>query len=304
MHGKSKTMLSTLWLLLDIWPSSLCSPTPNPRKNLEADLPKGIWRRFHFEDDNPVSGHLTRHQNPLSFDTTIYQLSVFFVRIILTCILLLIVPPSVAYFRSCHSYSWKEEALFQLVLSFSMLAKPSALILSHCWLLLMIKASPHNLPPIVLFQKDCGGCIKCLTCVLQYIFVISSGKAEGILYEDDADGFSFQDGQYLLTTYEAQQVSIENVRDGSEVVVRVTRSEGKWTRPDRQLHVRLLIGNTTEVLVDFKLMKIIEKNFYSALHFLSFALPPLGCVYKTLRTWEWLFSAGWRRGKRRRGSED
>ncbi|XP_024376323.1 uncharacterized protein [Physcomitrium patens] len=141
-------------------------PTPNPRKNLEADLPKGIWRRFHFEDDNP--------ELPLLF--------------------------------------LKGGGIV-----------PTGPVIQH------------------------AGEAKRSDTITLLVALDDQGKAEGILYEDDADGFSFQDGQYLLTTYEAQQVSIENVRDGSEVVVRVTRSEGKWTRPDRQLHVRLLIGNTTEV---------------------------------------------------------
>lgn len=73
------------------------------------------------------------------------------------------------------------------------------------------------------------------------------GKAEGILYEDDADGFGFESGNYLLTTYEAQQLPSKNGTDGGEVVVRVARSEGTWSRPDRKLHVRLLLGHATEV---------------------------------------------------------
>lgn len=78
-----------------------------------------------------------------------------------------------------------------------------------------------------------------------------TGKAEGILYEDDGDSFSFASGDYLLTTYEAQQSPSKNGTDGGEVVVKVARSEGNWTRPERKLHVRLLLGNTTEVL-EFK----------------------------------------------------
>jgi len=74
-----------------------------------------------------------------------------------------------------------------------------------------------------------------------------TGKAEGILYEDDADGFGFESGNYLLTTFEAQQLPSMNGDDGGEVVVRVARSEGNWARPDRQLHVRLLLGHSTEV---------------------------------------------------------
>ena len=68
------------------------------------------------------------------------------------------------------------------------------------------------------------------------------------MYEDDADGFGFEAGNYLLTTYEAQQFPSENGNDGGDVVVRVARSEGDWKRPYRKLHVRLLVGNTTQVL--------------------------------------------------------
>lgn len=77
------------------------------------------------------------------------------------------------------------------------------------------------------------------------LFAAPTGKAEGVIYEDDADGFGYESGNYLLTTYEAQQSPSEN---GGEVVVRIARSEGDWTRPDRKLHVRLLLGHTTQVL--------------------------------------------------------
>lgn len=79
--------------------------------------------------------------------------------------------------------------------------------------------------------------------LLSNFHVISTGKAEGMLYEDDGDSFGFKHGKYLLTHYEAQQFK----EDGDEVVVRVVHSEGQWTRPNRKLHVRLLLGSTTEV---------------------------------------------------------
>jgi len=90
-----------------------------------------------------------------------------------------------------------------------------------------------------------------------------TGKAEGILYEDDGDGFGFENGNYLLTTFEAQQLPSKNGNDGGEVVVRVARSEGNWARPDRKLHVRLLLGNSTEVpSLDMKYFMIAESSFY------------------------------------------
>lgn len=69
------------------------------------------------------------------------------------------------------------------------------------------------------------------------------------MYEDDSDGFGFESGNYLLTTYEAQKLSTSKSGndDGGEVLVRVARSEGNWSRPARKLQVRLLLGNSTEV---------------------------------------------------------
>ncbi|XP_057786663.1 uncharacterized protein LOC131004082 [Salvia miltiorrhiza] len=61
------------------------------------------------------------------------------------------------------------------------------------------------------------------------------GKAEGFLYEDDGDGYEFSKGGYLLTTYVAERLS-------SVVTVKVLKSEGSWERPNRRLHVQLLLG--------------------------------------------------------------
>ncbi|GFQ02843.1 alpha-glucosidase 2 [Phtheirospermum japonicum] len=65
------------------------------------------------------------------------------------------------------------------------------------------------------------------------------GKAEGVLYEDDGDGYEFTKGGYLLTTYVA-------TRDSVVITVKVSKSEGSWERPKRRLHVQLLIGNYGE----------------------------------------------------------
>ncbi|KAA8521104.1 hypothetical protein F0562_011743 [Nyssa sinensis] len=61
------------------------------------------------------------------------------------------------------------------------------------------------------------------------------GKAKGILFEDDGDGYEFTKGGYLLTTYVAEVES-------SVVTVRVSKTEGSWKRPTRRLHVQLLLG--------------------------------------------------------------
>ncbi|XP_010255723.1 PREDICTED: uncharacterized protein LOC104596335 isoform X2 [Nelumbo nucifera] len=61
------------------------------------------------------------------------------------------------------------------------------------------------------------------------------GKAEGVLFEDSGDGYEFSQGGYLLTYYVAELQS-------SVVTVKVSRTEGSWNRPKRQLHVQLLLG--------------------------------------------------------------
>ncbi|XP_021895549.1 uncharacterized protein LOC110812931 isoform X2 [Carica papaya] len=62
-----------------------------------------------------------------------------------------------------------------------------------------------------------------------------NGKAKGVLFEDDGDGYGFKEGQFLLTHYTAELES-------SVVTVRVFKSEGSWKRPKRRLNVQLLLG--------------------------------------------------------------
>lgn len=69
---------------------------------------------------------------------------------------------------------------------------------------------------------------------ITHTFAIS-GKAEGLLFEDDGDGYEYSEGGYLLTTYVAELQS-------SVVTVRISKTEGKWRRPNRRLHVRILLG--------------------------------------------------------------
>ncbi|CAL5359371.1 unnamed protein product [Camellia sinensis] len=51
------------------------------------------------------------------------------------------------------------------------------------------------------------------------------GKAKGVLFEDDGDGYEFTGGGYLLTTYVAELES-------SVVTVRISETEGSWKRPN------------------------------------------------------------------------
>lgn len=58
----------------------------------------------------------------------------------------------------------------------------------------------------------------------------ANGRAEGVLYEDDGDGYGYQNGNYLLTRYAAEQ-------SGSLVEVRVAAEEGERERPSRAVEV-------------------------------------------------------------------
>lgn len=68
-----------------------------------------------------------------------------------------------------------------------------------------------------------------------FVALDNSGKAEGILYEDDGDGYQFTQGAYLLTYYTAELHS-------SVITIRVSKTEGSWKRPKRALHVHVLLG--------------------------------------------------------------
>ncbi|KAK4422453.1 Alpha-glucosidase 2 [Sesamum alatum] len=67
-----------------------------------------------------------------------------------------------------------------------------------------------------------------------------NGKAEGVLFEDDGDGYEYTKGGYLLTTYVAEKQS-------SLVTVKVLKTEGSWKRPNRRLHVQLLLGKGAKI---------------------------------------------------------
>jgi alpha-glucosidase len=61
----------------------------------------------------------------------------------------------------------------------------------------------------------------------------SDGKAEGMLYEDAGEGFEYQTGMYLMTTYEAR-------KNGSTVFVSIRNAQGAMPRPQRMTHVELV----------------------------------------------------------------
>ncbi|KAI5082036.1 hypothetical protein GOP47_0001779 [Adiantum capillus-veneris] len=68
------------------------------------------------------------------------------------------------------------------------------------------------------------------------------GQAEGLLYEDEGDGFEYQRGKYLLTSYKASL-------HGDEVRVRVHQKNGQLRRPKRALSVHLLLGDRAKVVL-------------------------------------------------------
>ncbi|KAK4401019.1 Alpha-glucosidase 2, partial [Sesamum angolense] len=76
--------------------------------------------------------------------------------------------------------------------------------------------------------------------LLLLVALNENGKAEGMLFEDDGDGYEYTKGGYLLTTYVAEKQS-------SVVTVKVLKAEGPWKRPNRRLHVQLLLGKESEV---------------------------------------------------------
>ena len=59
------------------------------------------------------------------------------------------------------------------------------------------------------------------------------GEAEGVLYEDDGDGFGYRTGDYRLTTFKARQ-------NGDKVVLSVAASEGKRPQIKRTVQVQVV----------------------------------------------------------------
>jgi alpha-glucosidase len=61
----------------------------------------------------------------------------------------------------------------------------------------------------------------------------ASGKANGELYEDAGDGFSYTKGEYALTQYQAS-------REGNAVVVKIQKRSGQLKVPDREIQVQVI----------------------------------------------------------------
>jgi alpha-glucosidase len=61
------------------------------------------------------------------------------------------------------------------------------------------------------------------------------GKAEGILYEDEYDGYRYLDGEYLLTGFSA-------ITENGAVTVSAEKISGSMSRPERELRVVLVTG--------------------------------------------------------------
>jgi alpha-glucosidase len=61
----------------------------------------------------------------------------------------------------------------------------------------------------------------------------ADGKATGSLYEDAGEGFDYQRGSYLVTTYQA-------VTEGSRVKVTIADKDGRFPRPARELRIMIL----------------------------------------------------------------
>lgn len=109
------------------------------------------------------------------------------------------------------------------------------------------------------------------------------------MYEDENDGFGYQDGNYLMTYYEAEQVPIGNgSQAGGEVLVRVARTEGSRQRPRRTLCVRLLLGHSTQVLHSIHLHEFHLNSEFQSISTISY----YGVASSTNVFVDGLFSAG------------
>ena len=66
----------------------------------------------------------------------------------------------------------------------------------------------------------------------------AQGRAEGTLYEDAGEGYGYQAGDYLLTTYSARQVD-------NTVEVRIASEEGDRARPERTIDIVVVTDSAT-----------------------------------------------------------
>ena len=70
----------------------------------------------------------------------------------------------------------------------------------------------------------------------------TSMRAAGNLYEDSGDGFGYKEGDYLLTTYVAE----EGING---LTVRVSRESGKRPRPPRKVIVSVFYSHALRTTV-------------------------------------------------------
>ena len=66
-----------------------------------------------------------------------------------------------------------------------------------------------------------------------YVCLDDKGKAVGELYEDEGDGYGFEQGKYRITTYAAEQ-------HDDTITLRTTNTEGNFTPAPRKLVVHVL----------------------------------------------------------------
>ena len=113
---------------------------------------------------------------------------------------------------------------------------------SGIWRELTIVGEDPSSTPALPVMKLRGGAILPLGRVVQsttetlldpltlMVSLDADGRAEGVLYEDDGDGYGYKTGDYLLTTYSA-------VRSGDRVEVSVASEEGARERLARMVTV-------------------------------------------------------------------
>ena len=69
----------------------------------------------------------------------------------------------------------------------------------------------------------------------------ANGKASGELYEDAGEGYAYQDGQFLMSKFEA-------VKSGTTVTVTMKTVDGKMARPARDVVVRVILDGGKEAV--------------------------------------------------------
>lgn len=62
-----------------------------------------------------------------------------------------------------------------------------------------------------------------------------NNKSNGMLYEDAGDGYGYEHGEYLLTTYNAE-------KQGDKVIIKIANEKGSMKRPNRTANIRIITG--------------------------------------------------------------